>query len=82
MILKDNARFWDVRFDVPTMRSIKMADGSMKEYESKTHKLACVAAPSIAEAISLVLAQWPNVTIWQAVNHGRECSVLIAEGLQ
>lgn len=81
MILDGTARFWDVRFDVPTKRRVKQPDGSFTEYDWQEHKLACVAASTIAEAIILVQSHWPKATIWQAVNHGRECNVLVAPSL-
>lgn len=79
MLLKDTARFWDVRFDVPQKYSVKQTDGLFREYDSKQHKLACVAAATIADAIAMVMEEWPTATIWQAINHGRECNVLVAE---
>ena len=82
MRLKDNARFWDVRFDVPHKYSVRQTDGSLREYDGKQHKLACVAAETIGEAIALVLAEWPTATIWQAINHGRECNVLVSESVR
>lgn len=82
MLLKDTARFWDVRFDVPHKYSVKQSDGSSREYDGKQHKLACVAAETIADAIELVLTEWPTATIWQAINHGRECNVLVAESVR
>lgn len=82
MRLEDDARFWDIRFDVPHKYSVKQNDGSSREYEGKQHKLACVAARTIAEAVALVLVEWPNATIWQANNHGRECHVLVSESLR
>lgn len=82
MRLKDSARFWDVRFDVPHKYSVKQSDGSSREYDGTQHKLACVAAETITEAIAVVAAEWPTATIWQAINHGRECNVLVAESVR
>lgn len=82
MLLKDTAKFWDVRFDVPHKYRVEQPDGSLREYNGKQHKLACVAAVTIAEAIALVMSEWPTATIWQAINHGRECNVLVAESVR
>jgi len=48
MVLKETARFWDIRFDVPHVYEIGQADGSKKEYKSSKHHVACVAAEAIA----------------------------------
>jgi len=75
--LKETARFWDIRFDIPHTVKYRQPDGTLSERESVKHIFACVAAETVADAVALVMAEWPKARIWQANNHGRECHILI-----
>ena len=76
MKIKSTAKFWDVRFSVPTVRQLKHGE-TVIDYPYAKNIHAMVAAESVAKVNELVLAEHPAATIHQINHRGGECGIIV-----
>ena len=81
MKIKATAKFWDVRFSVPTWRQVKQADGSVLDYPYAKNVHVMAAAESVAKVNELVMSEYPDATIHQINHRGGECGIIVQPDL-
>lgn len=72
MILKPNAKFWDVRFSEPASSNV-----GDKEYRYRKNIHGMVVAESADKVCELVKIHHPLATIHQINHRGGECAILV-----
>lgn len=70
------AKFWDVRFSIPSIHRYKHGD-EVHEYPTKKNVHVMVAATDSAKVNELVLAEYPTATIHQINHRGGDCGIIV-----
>lgn len=78
MKFKSEAKFWDVRFSIPSIHRYKSGD-TVTEYPIKKNIHVMVAAESAGKVNELILKEYPDATIHQINHRGGDCGIIVQE---
>jgi len=81
MKFKSGAKFWDVRFTKPCVRTYKGHDGSDKVLSTTTNVHAMAVAVSAVEAVAAIITEFPEAVIHQVNHRGADCAIVVQPDL-